>query len=170
MGEFSEQQIDSFMERALELASQAGSLDEVPVGAVLVSGNEILAEGLNRRESTQRTLSHAELVALESFNARFSQWRVPPGTSLFVTAEPCLMCTGALLWARVDNVYFGCSDTKNAGLSRISNLIHAGVYDHRFTEVRGGILGDRCAELLSGYFRGKRKNGANPVSPQAPMA
>ncbi len=166
----SPEQIATFMERALHLAGLAAEKDEVPVGALLVRDHQVIGEGFNLRESSQRTLSHAELMALESYNRKHSQWRVPPETSLFVTAEPCLMCTGALLWARVDRIYYGCRDTKNAGISRIWDLIQTGVYDHRFAEVRGGILADRCASLLSGYFRGKRSHPSPIAEPRSPVA
>jgi tRNA(adenine34) deaminase len=146
-----------WMQRACELAEAAAARDEVPVGAVLVHDNVLLAEGSNIREASQRTTGHAEMVALEAFNQKFSSWRVPAGTALYVTAEPCLMCAGALLWARVDLIYYGCSDTKNAGLRRVTPLIEAGVFDHRFRGIESGVEEKRCASLLSGYFSQKRK-------------
>jgi len=146
-----------FMSRALELAAGASRRDEVPVGAVLVAGGKILAEGSNRREEKKRAASHAEIEALEAYSQSANGWRVPPETSLICTVEPCLMCVGALLWARVDSIYYGCKDTKNAGLLRVQPFIEAGVYDHRFTEIRGGILEEDCAESISRYFREKRR-------------
>lgn len=155
--EFSKDEAEHWMGQACELALAAGLRDEVPVGAVFVRENTVVGAGSNRREETRRTVSHAEIVALEDYTRRFSQWRFPPGTSLFVTAEPCLMCTGALLWARVDNIYFGCSDPREAGLKRILPLVNSGVYDHRFSDIEGGFLADRCGELLRSYFRMKRQ-------------
>ena len=146
----------SWMERAIALARQAETIDEVPVGAVLVHENRILAEGLNRRETTQSTVGHAELAALQHYNTESKSWRLPPGTSLFVTVEPCLMCTGAMISARLTNIYFGCADTKNAGLSRIQSLIDDGVFDHRFGLVVPDVKKKECAELLSNYFKKKR--------------
>jgi tRNA(adenine34) deaminase len=145
------------MARAVALAEETMARGEVPVGAVLVAEDQILSEGANLRETTGRTVAHAEIVALESYSRSSRSWRVPPGSSLYVTAEPCLMCTGALLWARVERIYFGCLDPKNAGLTRVYPLIAEGVYDHRFQEVRGEISAEICGGLLSRYFRAKRE-------------
>jgi len=145
------------MSKALEVAHLAERADEVPVGAVLVAAGEIIGTGYNRRHTTGRTVAHAEILALEDYSQRASKWRVGPGVSLFVTAEPCLMCTGALLWARVENIYFGCPDPRQAGILRIHSLIEEGVFDHRFAEIRGGIMAESCAALLTEYFRMKRR-------------
>ena len=145
------------MSQAYELACSAERQDEVPVGAILVLDGEIIGVGANSRERTHRTGAHAEMIALEDFNQRQGEWRVPPGVSLYATTEPCLMCTGALLWARVENIYYGCSDPRNAGMERMLPLIRGGVYDHRFREIKGGILADRCSRLISTYFRKKRQ-------------
>jgi tRNA(adenine34) deaminase len=147
------------MEQALAEARAAAERDEVPVGALLICQDRILGRGVNRREELCRTVAHAEIVALEHYSATTRQWRVPPGTTLIVTAEPCLMCTGALIWARVDRVLYGCSDPRDAGLRRVRPLIEAGTFDHRFTEIRGGILGDACGAVMSDFFRRKRKSG-----------
>lgn len=147
---------EHWMAQAYEMACLAAERDEVPVGAVLVHDGKIIGAGANDRERTGRTSAHAEILALEEFSRRSSSWRVPKDTSLFVTIEPCLMCCGALLWARVDRIFFGCEDTKNAGLSRLLPLIQSGTFDHRFSEIQGGILGENCSNLLSGYFKAKR--------------
>lgn len=144
------------MERAIALAKKAEALDEVPVGAILVCEEKIIGEGWNVRETSARALGHAEVQAIEDYNAKTKQWRLPVGTTLYTTAEPCLLCTGALVAARVENIYFGCSDTKNAGLKRILPLIEQGVFDHKFKLVQGAILEVDCASLLSNYFKKKR--------------
>lgn len=145
------------MTRALALAAQAREIDEVPIGALLTVGDEILAEGYNLRERSQRTCSHAELEALESYNKKSNSWRLPPNTTLYVTVEPCLMCTGALLWARLDHLVYGCADTKNAGLERVASLIESGVFDHRFKSTTRGVLAAECSDAISSYFRAKRQ-------------
>lgn len=145
------------MKRALDLATQARARDEVPIGAVLVLGDEILAEGHNLRETSHRTCSHAELEALEVYNRKFDAWRLPPESVLYVTVEPCLMCTGAMLWARLDHLVYGCADTKNAGLERVAPLVESGVFDHRFKSITRGVLRSECSEAISGYFRTKRQ-------------
>lgn len=150
-------ELEKWMRKAYELAVEAAARDEVPIGAVLVCEGRILATGSNRREEWQRTAAHAEMVALETYNQTARLWRLPPETSVFVTTEPCTMCTGALLWGRATNIYYGCSDPRNAGLTRLSPLIESGVYDHRFKRIQGGILETECRELLSGYFKKKRQ-------------
>lgn len=145
-----------WMNLALELADEAGREDEVPIGAVLVHEGFEIGRGYNRREATGRTVAHAEILAIEAYNTRTGQWRLPPGTTLFVTAEPCVMCAGALIGARVETIVYGCRDTKNAAMERIRPLIDEGIFDHRFQNVVGGVLADRCAKTLSDYFRAKR--------------
>jgi len=147
---------EHWMTQALELATSAAREDEVPVGALLVHEGEVIGMGANARERSHRTVAHAEIVALEDYSRRTGQWRLPIGASLYVTAEPCLMCTGALIWARVTHVNYGCSDTKDAGLELILPTIEEGTFDHRFQTVQGGILADRCGDLLSRYFKQKR--------------
>lgn len=147
-----------WMAQAYELACLAGTRDEVPVGAILIANNEIIGMGMNVREQSTRTAAHAEIMALEDFSRRHNNWVVPKNCFLFSTSEPCLMCTGALLWARVENIFYGCSDPKNAGLERVLPLINLGVYDHRFKSVRSGILGDKCSQLLKRYFHKKRRS------------
>lgn len=141
---------------ALVLAQRAKELNEVPVGALLVCRDTTIGQGFNRRETSARTAAHAEMEALEDYSRSTGQWRLPPGTSVFVTVEPCLMCTGALLWSRADNIYYGCEDPKNAGIRSVHPLIAEGRFDHRFKQVTGGILGESCALLLSEYFKKKR--------------
>ena len=145
-----------FMQLALWLAKKAAEDDEVPIGAVLVHEGEVIGEGYNRRERCGKTTGHAEIEALEDYNRRTGQWRLPSGTSLFVTVEPCMMCTGALLSARVSKVFYGAPDPKGAGLSLFQPLIDQGIFDHRFEEVGGGVLGEECSQLISSYFQQKR--------------
>ena len=145
------------MAQALELASLAATQDEVPIGALLIHKGIVLGSGRNRREETHRTVAHAEILALEEYNFHYKTWRLPPGTSLVVTTEPCLMCTGALLWARADNLYYGCSDPRHAGLLTQLALIQAGTFDHKFEEIRGGILEEECRAIMKEFFRQKRK-------------
>jgi tRNA(adenine34) deaminase len=152
----SPEDISTFMEEAYVLAESAGAKDEVPVGAILVSNGKILSRGSNRREEQKRATGHAEIIALEEYSSGQKQWRLPPETSLFVTVEPCLMCTGALIWARLSHLYYGCTDPRNAGLTRVIPLIEAGVFDHKFASVQGGVLAEKCGNLMTGFFRKKR--------------
>lgn len=153
-----ENQVLESMEKAYQLALKALSEGEVPVGALFVDaeGKEI-ASGYNSRQGTQRTLGHAEIVGLECYNQIAKTWRFYPGASLFVTVEPCLMCTGALLWARVDNIYYGAEDPQNAGLRTLLPLIERGTYHHRFRKVEGGLLQQSCSALMTRYFSEMRE-------------
>lgn len=157
----------TFMEKALVLGRLAGERDEVPVGAVLICGGEVLGQGMNDRESSGRAVAHAEIEALDDYSARTGQWRLPPETTLVVTVEPCLMCTGAALWARVDHIVYGCSDPKRAGLLTLKPLIDAGTFDHRFKSVVGGCEEEACAELMRSFFRRKRESKINEADPCA---
>lgn len=150
------EQITAWMEEALTLAEEAASRDEVPVGALLIHEGRVIGRGMNLRETHHRTVSHAEVVALEDYGSQTNQWRVPLETTLIVTVEPCLMCTGALLWSRVSHIIYGCKDTRDAGLLRVEPLIQNGVYDHRFKSIKGGVLGERCGKVMSDYFKKKR--------------
>lgn len=151
---------DSFlsywMGEAIRLAEKAAEKDEIPIGCIIVGENKALSQGMNLREESHKTTAHAEIVALENYNLANQTWRLPEDSWVFVTAEPCLMCTGALLWARASRIVFGCSDPRQAGLNRVSPWIEQGVFDHRFQEVRGGVLEAECAQILKDYFKAKR--------------
>jgi len=151
--------MNDWMKIAIELAQAAALEDEVPVGALLLHEGKIIGQGANERERTSRTVAHAEVVALENYSKLTGQWRVPIGTSLVVTAEPCMMCVGALIWARVDKIFFGCTDPRRAGLLTLLPQIHAGVFDHRFEEVVGGVEESTCSAMMTGFFRSKRDSG-----------
>ncbi len=148
--------IDAWMQMAIDLAREAGAHNEAPIGAVLVHEGKVIGRGRNRREETQRTAAHAELEALDEFHAQFKSWRLPLGTVLVATLEPCLMCTGALLWARVDKIYYGCKDPKEAGLTHMMPAIDSGRFDHRFSIVEGGHREEECSALLKDFFKRKR--------------
>lgn len=145
------------MAEALALAEEAGRAGEVPVGAVIVLHDVIVARGRNRREERNSPAAHAEIDALEDFGRRYGTWRLPPGAQLYVTVEPCTMCTGALLWARATHVYWGCDDPRAAGLKTQMPLVQAGIFDHRFLEARGGFAADRCAAVMKDFFQKRRE-------------
>ena len=158
---FTQNELEYWMNQSLELARNAGSQDDVPVGAILVSSGKVLGKGLNTRNKNQNTLGHAELVALEKYNRLSGQWRLPQNTSIYVTTEPCVMCTGALMWARVENIYYGCEDPKNCGLRSLASQIEDGRFDHRPSVIEGNVLGEECGARLSSFFSEKRKKRAH---------
>jgi tRNA(adenine34) deaminase len=146
---------ESYMRRALELAVQAAELDEVPVGAVLVLDGRIAGEGFNAPISQHDPTAHAEIRALRAAGACLGNYRLS-GSVLYVTLEPCAMCVGAILHARVARVVFGATDPKTGAAGSILDLFANQRLNHHAT-VTGGLLEDECAGLLRQFFAGKRQ-------------
>lgn len=143
------------MRRALSLASYAESNGEVPVGAVIVGGTgELLAEGWNQPVSTSDPTAHAEIVALRKASARVGNYRLEDAT-LYVTLEPCIMCTGALLNARIRRLVFGGRDLRFGAVRSKFRLADHDLLNHR-VEVVEGVLGSDCVALLEQFFRARR--------------
>ena len=139
---------------ALEEARAAEADGEVPVGAVVVVGGEIVSRGRNRREATADPSAHAELVALREACAAAGTWRLPDAT-VVVTLEPCPMCAGAMVAARVRRVVFGADDPKAGALGSLYNLGVDPRLPHEF-EVVGGVLAEECGAVLAGFFGARR--------------
>lgn len=142
------------MEKALSLAREAGALGEVPVGAVIVRGGEIIATGKNGREKNKNALSHAELEAINNACNALGGWRLP-GCELYVTLEPCPMCAGAIINSRIEKVYFGAYDKKAGSVRSLVQLFDL-PYNHK-PEIQGGIMEEECAGVLSDFFRSLRE-------------
>ncbi len=149
-----ESEDQTYMRRALALAAQAAAAGEVPVGAVLVRDGEVIGEGWNRPISGCDPTAHAEVIALRDAAQRVGNYRLP-GSTLYVTIEPCTMCAGALVHARVARVVYGATEPK-AGVA-VSNLqlFDAPHFNHRVT-CEGGVLQAECAALISAFFRSRR--------------
>ncbi|MBQ7376773.1 MAG: tRNA adenosine(34) deaminase TadA [Clostridia bacterium] len=143
-----------YMKRALALADIAADADEVPVGALIVQGDRIIAEAYNTREGSKCATHHAEILAIEEACRTLGGWRLP-NCKLYVTLEPCPMCTGAIINARIDEVIFGAYDPKAGCCGSMTDLPSL-PFNHKVT-VRGGVLQTECKDALSAYFRGKRK-------------
>lgn len=150
-----DKQDEQYMEIALELAREAFRQGEVPVGAVLVRGEEILARSYNCREALQDATAHAEILALREAGARLGSWRLL-GTTLYVTLEPCPMCAGALVQARVSRLVFGTRDPKGGAAGTLYNIPGDSRLNHRLT-VKEGVLQEKCAALLQEFFQARRK-------------
>jgi tRNA(adenine34) deaminase len=144
----------SWMRRALELAVQAAESGEVPVGAVIVHGSSILGESHNRTVADADPTTHAEMVAIRQAAAAIGDWRLLDCT-LYVTLEPCAMCAGAIVLARIPRVVFGASDPKAGMAGSLHNLLQDARLNHR-CEVSGGVLDTESAELLRTFFRERR--------------
>lgn len=149
---------ERFMEEALLLADRAAALEEVPVGAVVVCDGKIVGRGFNSRETDKNALYHAEIKAIDEACRTLGGWRLHK-CDLYVTMEPCPMCAGAIINARIRRVIFGCRDEKAGAFGTKVDLCKGG-FNHR-PEIVSGVCEERCAEKLSVFFaclREKRKN------------
>ena len=142
------------MSRALEEAQRAAEHGDVPIGAVVCRGDEVLAAAGNERELRKDPTAHAEVLALRAAAAALGGWRLP-GTTLYVTLEPCAMCAGAIVLARVPQVVFGARDPKAGAAGSVMDVLDHQALNHR-PQVTGGVRGEECAELLAGFFRDRR--------------
>ena len=148
------------MREAICLAQKAKKKGEVPIGAVVVYRGKIVGRGYNRRTRKQMATAHAEIRAIEQACRKLKSWRLPD-TELYVTLEPCPMCMGAALNARIDRIYFGAYEQKGRSLTK--ELASANLLNHT-VEVTGGVLEEECAEVLSSFFsamRAREKNKKN---------
>lgn len=143
-----------FMRRALALAQDAARAGEVPVGAVLVQDGRIVGEGSNRPIGAHDPSAHAEMIALRQAASNLGNYRLP-GTTLYVTLEPCAMCAGAIIHARVRRLVFGAPDPKAGAVYSLYELISRPQLNH-VVEWRGGVLEDECGEVLRAFFRSRR--------------
>ena len=139
-----------YMELALEEATKGLVKDEVPVGALVVHQRKIIGMGYNRREELQEPTSHAEILALREASASLGSWRLDDCT-LYVTLEPCIMCTGAIIQARVPRLVFGCHDPKGGAVESLYRLCDDPRLNHS-VEITSGIMKEQCARILSGFF------------------
>ncbi len=138
------------MEQALVEARRAEALGEVPVGAVIVRGGEVVGRGYNRRETDGDPLGHAEILAIREAAQRVGGWRLT-GCTLYVTLEPCAMCAGALVASRVERLVFGASDPKAGYCGSLGNLVKDARLNHRL-DVVDGVLEEECGEVLRQFF------------------
>ena len=148
---------EKYMREAMELARAAEEIDEVPVGALIVRDGQVIARAFNTRESSKCATHHAEILAIEEACRTLGGWRLP-GATLYVTMEPCAMCAGAIINARIPRVVFGTEDTRFGAFGSLINLAELPL-NHR-PELRTGVLADETRNMLTAYFRRKRKKYA----------
>jgi tRNA(adenine34) deaminase len=151
-----------FMDLALREARRALEHDDVPIGAVVVHAGEVIGAGHNERELRQDPTAHAEVLALREAASALGSWRVLEST-LFVTLEPCAMCAGAIVLARVPRVVFGCTDPKAGAAGSVLDVLAQPALNHR-PEVVGGVEADDCAGLLRAFFAARRPRKTPPVT------
>jgi len=142
------------MQQALVEAETAARLGEVPIGAVVVRGGEVIGRGYNLREATNDPTTHAEMVAIRQAAAALDSWRLLDCT-LYVTLEPCVMCMGAIILARIPRLVFACRDPRAGAVGSIYDFSRDERFNHR-VEVTEGVLASECSELLSGFFQSLR--------------
>lgn len=157
-------QDERFMKEAIKQAKKAYKLLEVPIGCVIVHEGKIIARGYNRRNTDKNTLAHAELTAIRKAAKVLGDWRLE-GCTMYVTLEPCQMCAGALVQARIDKVYIGCMNKKAGCAGSVLNLLEMQEFNHQVETVRG-LLEEECSTLLSTFFKElriahKEKRGKN---------
>lgn len=146
-----------FMREALRQAKKAANLQEVPIGCVLVKDGKIVARGYNRRNTDKTTLAHAEIAVIKKASKLFADWRLEDCT-LYVTLEPCPMCAGAIVQARIPRVVAGCMNPKAGCAGSVLNILNTPGLNHK-VNFEKGVLEKECTELLQSFFRELRRNG-----------
>lgn len=144
-------QDEFFMARALDLARRAFAAGEVPIGCVIVHGGAIVGEGFNLRNTKKNTLFHAEIIAINQASRHLGDWRLE-GCDLYVTIEPCPMCAGAVLQARIPRLVYGAANPKAGAAGSVVNLLDNLSFNHR-TIIVAGVLEKECAELMTRFFK-----------------
>lgn len=144
-----------YMKLAIEEAKKAGKMQEVPIGAVIVIGDKIISRAHNLRETEQRSVAHAELLAIDEACRSLGTWRLENAT-LYVTLEPCPMCAGAIVLSRVERVVYGASDPKGGCAGTLMNLLQEERFNHQ-AEVVSGVMDEECGSMLSEFFRELRR-------------
>ena len=144
-----------YMELALEEAKKAAALGEIPIGAILVQGEEVIARAHNMRETWQDATAHAEVIVIQEACKKLKRWRLT-GCTLYVTVEPCPMCSGAIVNGRVERVVYGCPDIKAGGAESIFNIITNPNLNH-VAQVTSGVREEECAQIMKEFFKKRRE-------------
>lgn len=145
---------EQYMRMAIDQAKIAEENGDVPIGAVIVHQNQIIGKAYNQREQLKDPTAHAEIIALTQAAAALQSWRLT-GCTMYVTLEPCPMCAGALVLARIDRLVYGCDDPKTGACKSLYNIVQDERLNHRL-EVTSGVLSDECSQLLQDFFQQKR--------------
>ena len=149
-------QQEKYMREALRQAKKAAEIGEVPIGCVIVYQDKIIARGYNKRNSKKTTLGHAELLAIQKASKRLGDWRLEDCT-MYVTLEPCPMCAGAIVQARIPRVVIGAMNPKAGCAGSILNLLQVDRFNHQ-ADIVAGVLGEECQTVMKDFFRQLRKN------------
>lgn len=152
---------EKYMKQAISQARKAYELGEVPIGCVIVYEDKIIGRGYNRRTVDKNTLAHAELTAIRKAGKKIDDWRLE-GCTMYVTLEPCQMCSGAIVQARIPRVVIGCMNPKAGCAGSILNLLNMKEFNHQ-VDVTTGILGEECSAMMKQFFRELRENKKRTV-------
>ena len=152
------EQKEYFMKQAIRQAKKAYALEEVPIGCVIVYEGKIIARGYNRRNTDKNTLAHAELIAIKKASKKLGDWRLE-GCTMYITLEPCQMCAGAIVQARVSQVVIGSMNPKAGCAGSVLNLLQMAQFNHQ-VELEKGVLEEECSSMLSEFFRELREKKA----------
>lgn len=153
---------EKYMRQAVKLAKKAWKIEEVPIGCVIVHEGKVIGRGYNRRTTDKNPLAHAELIAIKKASKKIGDWRLEDCT-LYVTLEPCQMCSGAIVQARIKRVVVGCMNPKAGCAGSILNLLQVERFNHQ-VELETGVLEEECSQMMKGFFkelREKRKKMDN---------
>lgn len=150
-----EKEMEKYMREAIKQAKKAYQIDEVPIGCVIVYENKIIARAYNKRNKNKNTLAHAELLAINKASKVLNDWRLE-GCTMYVTLEPCQMCAGAIVQARIDKVVIGCMNPKAGCGGSILNLLQMEQFNHQ-VETVSGVLEEDCSSMLQQFFRELRE-------------
>ncbi|GGI39701.1 tRNA adenosine(34) deaminase TadA [Mammaliicoccus stepanovicii] len=145
---------EKYMKLAINEAKKAWALDEVPIGAIVVYQGEVIGRGHNLREESQSPVAHAEMIAIQEASSVIGSWRLED-TTLYVTLEPCVMCSGAIVMSRIPHVVYGATDPKGGCSGSLMNLLEEPRFNHRAI-VERGILEEECGDMLRTFFKEKR--------------
>lgn len=146
---------ETYMREAIRQAKKAYALGEVPIGCVIVYKAKIIGRGYNRRTIDKNTLAHAELTAIRKASRKMGDWRLE-GCTLYVTLEPCQMCSGAIVQSRMDRVVIGCMNPKAGCAGSILNLLQMEEFNHQ-VDITMGVLGEECSQMMKDFFRELRE-------------
>lgn len=153
---------ETYMREALRQARKAWKLGEVPIGCVIVKDEKIIARGYNRRNTDKNTLAHAELLAIRRASRAVGDWRLEDCT-MYITLEPCQMCAGAIVQARIPRVVIGSRNPKAGCAGSILNLLNIPRFNHQ-AELTEGVLGEECAAMMTNFFRELRESRKKPLT------
>ena len=143
-----------FMKKALHQAKRAAAIGEIPIGCIIVRDGKVIARGFNQRRSRKTTLAHAEMIAIDRASRKLGDWRLE-GCTMYVTLEPCQMCSGALVQSRIDRVVIGTMNPKAGCAGSILNILRMPEFNHQ-VEITGGVLQEECSAVLQDFFRDLR--------------